>query len=370
MPSPQSMSTKSTQNELASLFEQRNFQAILDRAQRDEITPATNPHAANVVAAALFQVGRYPECLLWCEGLSPSLENDAGFTSMYGAVLRRSGRIKEAESVFRNALEAHPNNPILRNNFANLLIDIQAFEEAEATLQQVLEDNPDYEDARENLNRLEFQRSLVKSAPNANESANSIDEPAPNHFSDPLVAAFSDDEVARAGGVAAKQAIGNSDNNAREGLNADTLPNRAVELELQEALSLARQTVDADPQRVIQDCNLLHQKLGVQGPIYEVAAEAYIRLQLFNDAETCLLVAHSLGSTEASIPLNLANLAAMRGDQRLALQWLEKVAKHQPDHPQLDAVRQTLFPNGAPKTSSSAFQLNLEQRAQGKFTES
>ena len=72
------MSTKSTQNELASLFEQRNFQAILDRAQRDEITPATNPHAANVVAAALFQVGRYPECLLWCEGLSPSLENDVG----------------------------------------------------------------------------------------------------------------------------------------------------------------------------------------------------------------------------------------------------------------------------------------------------
>ena len=114
------MISNSTQNELASLFEQKNFQAILDRAQRDEITPATNPHAANVIAAALFQVGRYPECLLWCEGLSPSLENDAGFTSMYGAVLRRSGRLKEAETVFRNALEIHPSNPVLKNNFRTI----------------------------------------------------------------------------------------------------------------------------------------------------------------------------------------------------------------------------------------------------------
>ena len=47
------MSQNTNQNELASLFEQRNFQAILDRALGDEITPTTNPHAANVVAAAL-----------------------------------------------------------------------------------------------------------------------------------------------------------------------------------------------------------------------------------------------------------------------------------------------------------------------------
>ena len=140
-------------------------------------------------------------------------------------------------------------------------------------------------------------------------------------------------------------------------------------MELQETISLARQTVEADPQQVIRDCALLHSKLGVQAPIYEVAAEAYIRLQLFGDAETCLLVAHSLGSTEASISLNLANLAAMRGDQRLALQWLEQLARHQPDHPQLDAVRKTLFPNGAPKTSSTPFQMNLNQRAPGNFTE-
>ena len=49
--------------------------------------------------------------------------------------------------------------------------------------------------------------------------------------------------------------------------------------------------------------------------------------------------------------LNLANLAAMRGDQRLALHWLELLAQRQPDHPQLEKVRNTLFPNGALKAA-------------------
>ena len=53
------MNSSPLQTELATLFEQRNFQSILDRAERDEISPATNPHAANIVAAALFQIGRY-----------------------------------------------------------------------------------------------------------------------------------------------------------------------------------------------------------------------------------------------------------------------------------------------------------------------
>ena len=114
------------QAELFALFEQGQFQSVLDRAQREEITPAADPKTANVVAAALFQLGRYPDCLLWCEGLAPSLEGDAAFASMHGAALRRLGRLNDAEKIFRAALNNTPNNAFLRNNFANLLIDQQA----------------------------------------------------------------------------------------------------------------------------------------------------------------------------------------------------------------------------------------------------
>ena len=193
---------------------------------------------------------------------------------------------------------------------------------------------------------------------------------AQNYLSDPLVAAFSNDEVARAGGVAASKSDKKDGANQKARLNADSLPDRDLEQELQEAIVLARQTVDADPQQVIKDCRLLHEKLGVQPSIYEVAAEAYIRLQLFGDAETCLLIAYSLGSTDSSVPLNLANLATMRGDQRLSMKWLEQVAKDQPDHPQLEKVQNTLFPKGAPKQSSNPFQINLDQRAPGNFKQS
>ena len=358
------MISHNLQAELSALFEQRQFQSIIDRAQHEEITPAADPKAANVVAAALFQLGRYADCLLWCEGLAPSLNGDVSFASMHGAVLRRLGRLNDAEKIFRAALNDNPDNAILRNNFANLLIDQESFDEAESILQTLLEEIPSYEDARANLNRLDFQKNLAASAPIDTPSSTPIQTNDSDRLIDPLIAAFSDEEVAIAGGVAAKL----KGNPERGGLQPSALPSRAHDQELHETLALARQTIDADPQQVIRDCEMLHNKLGVQTSIYEVAGEAYIRLQLFSDAENCLLTAHGLGSMEGAVLLNLANLAAMRGDQRLALHWLELLAQRQPDHPQLNAVRTTLFPNGVPKKSSSPFQVNLEQRAPGNFT--
>ena len=365
------MPSNPLQTELVTFFEQRNYQAVLDRAKADEITPASDPQAGNVVAASLFQLGRYPECLLWCEGLEPALQGQPSFSSMYGAVLRRTGRFDEAEKVFREALAQHADNIILQNNFANLLIDKQSFVEAEKILRNILSTNPSYEDARVNLNRLEFQKSLSESSPKTsqkpadNNELMTISEQVENAFVDPLAAAFTDEEVALAGGVAASLSKEQAPNSS--GVNFEKLPSREVQRELQETLALARQTVESDPEQAISDCTLLHNKLGVQAPIYEVAAEAYIRLQLFSDAETCLLTANSLGSKDASVLLNLANLAAMRGDQRLALHWLESLAKRQPDNPQLDSVRRNLFPQAAPTKSTNPFQVNLDQRAPGHF---
>jgi tetratricopeptide (TPR) repeat protein len=359
------------QTELANLFEQRKYQGVLDRTKADEITPASDPQAANIVAASLFQLGRFPECLLWCEGLQPALEGDPSFSSMYGAVLRRIGRLDEAETVFRQSLKQHADNIFLQNNFANLLIDKQNFEEAEKILKNILTLNPSYEDARVNLNRLEFQKNLANSSPKTSQDISNsnqiigISEEVNNAFIDPLEAAFTDEEVKLAGGL--DLGANRQQSDKLPGINLSKLPDRDQQKELQEAMSLARKTIESDPQQTIKDCTLLHNKLGVQAPIYEVAAEAYIRLQLFSDAETCLLTAHSLGSLDASVLLNLANLAAMRGDQRLSLHWLELLAQRQPDHPQLDPVRRNLFPNSAPKTSTNPFQLNLDQRTPGHF---
>ena len=44
----------------------------------------------------------------------------------------------------------------------------------------------------------------------------------------------------------------------------------------------------------------------------------------------------------------------MRGDQRLALQWLEQLSQHQPDHPQQMQFAKPCF-KSVPKASSSPF---------------
>ena len=211
------------------------------------------------------------------------------------AVLRRIGRLDEAETVFRQSLKQHAENIFLQNNFANLLIDKQNFEEAEKILKNILTLNPSYEDARVNLNRLEFQKNLADSSPKTSQDLSNsnqiigISEEVNNAFIDPLEAAFTDEEVKLAGGL--DLGANRQQSNKSSGINLSKLPDRDHQKELQEAMSLARRTIESDPQQTIKDCTLLHNKLGVQTPIYEVAAEAYIRLQLFSDAEICLLTA-------------------------------------------------------------------------------
>ena len=147
------MPSSNLQDNLLALFEQQRYQAILDQIQQEEVTPASDPHASKIVAAALFHLGRLSDCLLWCEGISPSLGGDPTFASMHGAVLRRLGQLEDAEKVFRESLDIHPEDPFLRNNFANLLIDRQAFDEAQKILEVLVKERPDYQDAQANLKK-------------------------------------------------------------------------------------------------------------------------------------------------------------------------------------------------------------------------
>ena len=121
--------------------------------------------------------------------------------------------------------------------------------------------------------------------------------------------------------------------------------------------------------KVIADCNHLHNQIGVDYRLYALAGEAYIRLQLFSDAENSLLIALALGCNTDAVYCNMASLASMRGDQLLALSWLEKLAAIDPKNENLQRVKAVLFSSGIPQKSKTPYQLNLEQRAPGEFKE-
>ena len=99
---------------LVKLFNERQYQRVLDISTTNEINPSNNPNEAYVVAASLFQIGKYDECLLWCEGLAPAIGSDAAFASMYGAVLRRLGKLVDAQNIFREALSIHTQDNVLK----------------------------------------------------------------------------------------------------------------------------------------------------------------------------------------------------------------------------------------------------------------
>ena len=51
-----------------------------------------------------------------------------------------------------------------------------------------------------------------------------------------------------------------------------------------------------------------------------------------------------LGCTSDAVYCNLANLAAMRGDQLLALSWLERLAAVDPENENLKKVKDVYLP--------------------------
>ena len=110
------------------------------------------------------------------------------------------------------------------------MIDKRSFEEAELILQELIAENPSYDDAIKNLNRLIFQKNMAVAA--AKPSSEPILSKTTDLFIDPLAAAFSEEEVAIAGGVNSKQ----EKEKPLKGLQPSDLPERTLGQELQEHL--------------------------------------------------------------------------------------------------------------------------------------
>ena len=90
-------------------------------------------------------------------------------------------------------------------------------------------------------------------------------------------------------------------------------------------IRLARLLVNTSPQKALEDCNLIHEKITVPvAELYELAGDALIRFSQFADAEICYLKAVSLSPGSLACFTNLATLSQMRGDKALAIDYLAK----------------------------------------------
>lgn len=322
--------------DLMALFQAGRHREVVQQAQALSIQPSSQPLLACVLAGSLFRLGQFSEALPLLEQLDAALGLDVDYLSLYGATCRRLGQVARAEALFARAIALRPDDAKVRNNYANLLIDVGRVSEAEAILRSLLESDPDYQDARANLNRIQFRQ---QPAPPAS-SAPAAGQPSSGSWTplDPLLLAFADEEVAQAGAVNLKPAVARS---------ADALIGRLPEPQqaaiAKDQIEIAQKAIqEGNPAFALQLCGEVLRSIGCTQPVYVNASDAYIRLKQFHEAEICLLTGIALGGATVNHYINLVSLASMRGDLLLADHYLDAAGSIDPGNPTLQQLRQQL----------------------------
>lgn len=327
--------TLSLVQQLGDLFSAGRYHDLIATARNSAVTPQQDPVAAHLLAAALFSVGEYGGAAPLLEELEPSFGLNADFLSLFAANCRRLGDLQRADDYFSRALEINADSRPIRNNYANLLIDLGRHDEAHRILARLVDEAPDYADARANLNRLQFKdkAAQVQSRVPDSQVKKKVDGWS---LADPLLLAFSEEEVAHSG--------------LRENVRSDDassllekLPDADTRAMALEQLEQANQAV-AERQYAfaLQLCSQVLKTLGCHPPVYDCASDAYLNLRKFHEAELCLLQALALDGPTPKRCLNLVSFASMRGDFALAQHHLRKAASLDPSHPQLESIRSNL----------------------------
>ena len=84
--------------------------------------------------------------------------------SNYGVILKNLGRLKEAELLYRKAIEIKPDYAEAHSNLGNIFRDLGKLQEAELSYRKAIEINPDLASAHYNLGLILLERDLHDSS--------------------------------------------------------------------------------------------------------------------------------------------------------------------------------------------------------------
>lgn len=333
---------------LLELFEKNEFSTIIQEWEKDQYQAGTDPESAFVVAASQFRLGNVEEAANICQQIQGIFSNNGNFLSLYAAIQRRLGLLKSSEEMFKRAMEIAPDAIDVRNNYSNLLIDQKRYDEASNILRAILKENPNYFDAQQNLKRVDEMKEEDKllSAKSENEKIKNKNE---GGFGDPLEEAFEVNEVALCG--------------ARIGKETSTLKDLIPEPEqsdLEQAdLELfqlaAKQIKEKQFYGAIELLQKIRARKGSHHALYQKGSEAMIGISDFKQAEIFCLIAYVQGDNSIANFLNLASLAAMRKDQIMAKNWLNKARNVDENNELLIQSKEMLFPGGKARDEDAPF---------------
>ncbi len=322
-------SSYTSMQQIYELYENGRYQEAIQLIEISDFDAVGDPSLANVVAACYFKLGQYSESLTLLKEVESCFLDDPGYLSLYGACLRRFGDLDSARSRLEQALKIQPNNAAIRNNFANLLIDLDDYQEAEKILEALLTEDAGYSDARVNMQRLKEKRRIKQLQSTTATSSDCIKWT----LADPLMLAFGEDEVNRTRPKPSQSDI------VRNDLEGKLPPLKHHQVD-SDKLTLALQAVQEGRHNfALQLCSQAHQSMPTSASLFECVSDAYIAQQRFTEAETCLLHALQLGGKSFKLYVNLVSLLCIRADFSLAQHYLELASMLDVDNPILNKLR-------------------------------
>ena len=320
-------------NRLYEFYSLGYYNKVVSTAEAEIENHVACSASAKIQAASYFKLGAFQKCYDILVELEQIYESEPDYLSLYAAASRRLGNLEKSSQLFKLALSIEPNSLPIKNNYANLLIDLGKLDDAQKLLDEVLSANPTYQDALQNKNRLEFVRSEKQSSEltcsDDHQSSTLLD------LGDPLLLAFADDEIERSGKRYKFR--------KRASANDSNLPIPDPAKSVQDFLKMAYEASSlGDYDFAFKLCSQSLQQIGPQAVIYDCVSDLHLNLKNFRESELSLLHAISLDGPSPKRLLNLCNFASMRGDFKLAMHYLESAAALDPSHPQLHSISQSL----------------------------
>ena len=343
---------------LQSLFEAQNYSEVVSQ---HSVLSTPDSDDDLVAAGAYFRLNNFLKALELLEPHYQLLADNDVYLSIYGACLRRLGRLDEALSVFEHGVSICSSNPNYMNNYSNLLVDLKRYDQAIEILEDLTRTYPDYLDASLNLQRAKDLRDSPP-VPDSNtqdllNTPFTIGEPL-----NPLFEAFADDEKLYSLANFIKNAKSDQASSSKSlsgvtKLVSDVDVAKKVAPSVADMHKLAQINVQTNPSLTVDLCNKLVDSGASPDALYSLVAEAFLHLRKLDFAETYYLKAFALGQSTPDILGNLAQLSLIKGSLADAKSYIERGMSLYPDDSNLKLIFESISkaPSGnTPKFDSTS----------------
>ena len=301
-------------DKLNHLYQQGNYSDVIDLANAHAINPANDPLSSNILAASYFMLGNYQESNNLLEQLYASFESNPDFLSLYATNSRRLGNFSLARKLFVKSLELSPSNYFIKNNYANLLIDIGELDQAIEILGSITSNHPDYQEALDNHTRAcTLKKMTTESSNRNNQSTSNL------CLEDPLLLAFNHDEIE----FSNKRYMNRFKKTPLDPVLNDANSPQVDDLVQDEFTVIEHALAEGNSSFALKLCSSIKEKLPLHPRVYELASDAYLSKKLFYEAECSLLQSLMLGGKSLKHYFNLSTFASIRKDYSLSVHYAE-----------------------------------------------